>query len=221
MLKIWITALISLVTISVSHAQIGIGIKGGGNVARCIGDGCDDEDIESLAKLGYHVGLVGNIIISQRFDLQVEVLYSTQGARSDPFTIESDNPDADGILVKEVVIRNNYLNLPVMLKFYLVDKLYVHAGLYLGFLLESTSEIVSPQLQNISGVPLVGDTKDLLNDLDLGIGGGIGYNFGYRLTAEARYQYGLANTNAEASAAISRNTLFQLSLLYRIIKHRD
>ncbi|MEO0331423.1 MAG: porin family protein [Bacteroidota bacterium] len=221
MLKICITALVGLVTISVSYAQIGIGIKGGGNVARCIGGGCDDEDIESLAKLGYHVGLVGNIIISQRFDLQVEVLYSTQGARSDPFTIESDNPDTDGIPVKEVIIRNNYLNLPVMLKFYPLDKLYIHAGLYLGLLLESTSETVFPQIQSVPGGSLISDTKDLFNDLDLGIGGGIGYNFGYRLTAEARYQYGLSDTSAETSEAISRNTLFQLSLLYRIIKHRD
>ena len=53
------------------------GIKGGLNVSNMYVDDVDDEN----ARYGFNVGLFGEIISTEAFGLQAELLYSTKGSK--------------------------------------------------------------------------------------------------------------------------------------------
>ncbi|MGD1891206.1 MAG: porin family protein [Cyclobacteriaceae bacterium] len=208
--------------ISGVQAQIGLGVKGGLNIAGCAGAGCDEEDTESLTRVGFHAGLVASFIVNQRIELQTEVLYSQLGSRYEDFSLTLDLADlgTEDVYFEEVAIKNNYIVIPILFKVYLVEGVYFNLGPQLSYLLQSTTVFESSELPQ----PLIEtDTKAELNNFDFGIASGIGYDFRYGLTTELRYSYGFTNIIGSGSSAedISRNTAIQVSIGYRIIKNRN
>lgn len=150
------------------------GIKGGVNFANLSGaDGTD-------GITGLHVGFLAEFKVFQNLALQPELLYSAQGAKTESFDY-----------------KLGYLTLPVMAKFYLNDKLSIHAGPQFGILVSESDGI-----KNIDS-----DT----NKTDFGISGGIEYNIFGGLFAQARYNSGLSEITDNAEI---KNSVFQLSIGY-------
>src|SRR5690606_27412266 len=123
MKKVMITA-IAVVGFSVTglaQQQVKFGPKAGVNIANI--SGMDDSEM----KIGFHVGAVAEIKFNDKFSLQPEVLYSAQGTKVDKEGVEKD-------------FKNDYINIPIMAKYYIVGGFSVELGPQVGFLMKSESE---------------------------------------------------------------------------------
>ena len=80
--------------------DIEFGAKAGLNISNFTGG---DADRNSL--VGFHVGFISEIPLSEKFSLQPELLYSTQGSEAQDV----------------VKIKVDYLAIPVMAKYYLTE----------------------------------------------------------------------------------------------------
>jgi hypothetical protein len=168
------------------------GVKGGLNISTVVGG--DVEDTKSL--VGFHVGGFAEINIVQRFFIQPELLFSTQGTKVDgPFGTDAD-------------IKLNYLNIPVLAKYYIVDKKFsVEAGPQLGVLLSAKAEDE--------------DIKDFTRSVDFGFNIGAGFNFTDNLSVGLRYTIGLSPLsdedidNEDDYYDSAKNSNLALSLAYK------
>jgi opacity protein-like surface antigen len=170
-----------------ANAQdVKFGVKGGLNVATLTGD-VDD----ASSKVGFHVGGFAEIKVSDKFAVQPELLFSTQGAKS----------DGDGTL------NLSYVNIPVMAKFYVADAFSLEAGPQIGFL---TAAKVKRGGESV-------DIKDELKSVDFGLNFGAGYNLTENLSAGLRYNLGLSDVfKTEGGEDFkSKNSVFSVSLGYK------
>jgi len=101
------------------------------------------------------------------------------------------------------------MNIPVILKLYLIGGLNLQAGPQFGF-------VMSAEQEN----PLTGNFEDIKDDLkssDISAGLGLGFDAPFGLTIDARYNLGLSEIN-DAQAQAIKNQVFQLSLGFKLIK---
>lgn len=187
MKKLAFTAL--LVTFSTfSIAQtFSFGPKAGINVSNYSGG-----DINSDAKVGYHLGGLLNFGFGEIFSIQPEVLFSTQGAK-----VENRG--------SKKVFKINYLNLPIMLKFRIANGFYVEAGPQAGFRL---SENIPDQTIN-----------SFAKNLDLSAGAGLGYQSDAGIGVGLRYMAGLSKVGDFSGGEISpdfKNSVIQASVFWVI-----
>ncbi len=153
-------ALLTMLSFTAIHAQsVKVGAKGGLNVSSFYGDDADD----SAKKVGFHVGGVFEFVLSDRFSLQPELLFSAMGAKS-----ENNS---------KIKININYLTMPVIAKFYVIEGLSVEAGPQMGYMLSAKYKYDGDSQ----------DYKDAVKDFDFGLTVGAGYrldnglNFGMRV----------------------------------------
>lgn len=174
---------LSLVFISVvafSQASVSLGIKAGANFANTNISG--SESITSL-----HAGAYGLFKFAS-LGVQPEVLFSKQGSS---FTGGSE-------------VNLDYVNIPVMVKFYLPAGLNLQAGPQFGVLLNAEDEAGN-------------DLKDGLKNSDLSAALGAGWDAPFGLQFSARYVFGLSDINDGAGTEV-KNKTFQLSIGYSLFK---
>jgi hypothetical protein len=186
-----ILAAIAVMAFSFANAQeTRFGVKGGLNLTTFAGG--NYWDAKSL--VGFHVGGFAEIKIIERLSIQPEVLFSTQGAK-----LEDGLDDFDAKL--------NYINIPVLAKFYVTKQFTVEAGPQLGFLVSAKHESE--------------DAKDLYKSVDLGFNFGVGYNFTENVGVGLRYTVGLSNVgdydseNFDGYLDSPKNSVLALSLAYK------
>lgn len=174
---------------SASKLKVTFGAKAGVNFATIGGDDTGD----TSSRTAFHIGGVAELAISEKFSVQPELLYSAQGA------VE----DFEGV---DVDVKLDYLNIPIMAKYYVADGFSVEAGPQIGFLLSAEAD---------GGGETV-DLKDITNGIDFGVGIGAGYKMESGLNFSARYNLGISNINDfEGSDDISnQNNVFQISVGY-------
>lgn len=180
-----------------NSSDISFGLKGGLNFSLITGDGTDNFD----GRVAFHVGGVVEFQISDKFSVQPELLYSAQG----------DKGTFDGM---DIEFNIDYLNLPVMAKYYVSEGFSLEAGPQVGFLLSAKAEG--------GGVSL--DIKDLIKGVDFGLGFGLGYKMDNGLNFSGRYIVGVTNfveSNGslldqpiETGDSKNHNNVFQLSIGY-------
>lgn len=169
------------------HAQtVDLGLKGGVNFAN-IGA---ESDFDFEGKTGFHAGVVTEISFSERFSLQPEFMFSTQGARMElsgnelgiPYSLES-------------TINLEYIDIPILAKYYVIDGLSLEIGPQVGFILKGEQEY---------NIEIGGDsdsgTEDIKNQLKttiFGLAGGLGYKINDGLFLNGRYILGLSNIQKE------------------------
>ena len=104
---------------SMNAQEVNFGIKAGLNLAGLNGsEDLDDYDLRT----SFHVGAVAEIGISEKFSFQPELLYSSQGAKAEESGFKA-------------TIKLDYLNLPLIAKYYVAEGFSVEAGPQIGFLL--------------------------------------------------------------------------------------
>jgi hypothetical protein len=153
---------------SMSAQQLNFGAKAGVNFATLSGD-----DIEDLgSRTGFHLGLIGEIMLTDKFAIQPEVLYSAQGAKEDDVTWKLD-----------------YVAVPVMAKYFVTPGLSLEAGPQFAF-------------NTLSEIEFEGETMELdeIEGFDLGLGLGLGYQFMQAAFVQARYVMGLSDIAEDADA---------------------
>jgi hypothetical protein len=187
-------------------AQMRAGVKGGLNVSNLYIDDVSDEN----ARFGFNLGVYGQILSSDAFAIQPELLFSTKGSKI----------EYGGSLFDQTVKYNlSYLDLPVLAVFKLGESAEIHVGPYVGYLLGAN---ISHDGDLGSGVDDI--DKDNLKSFDYGLSGGFGLNFG-NLQVGARYNYGLAeladSDAAELLIGDAKNSLAQIYLALNLNNQKD
>lgn|SRR5690606_8795586 len=173
-----------------------MGVKGGLNLSNLYVDDVNDEN----ARVGFHVGVYGQLFSTETFAIQPELLYTTKGSET----------EWDGLIDQTTKFNLNYLELPVLAVFKLGDAAEIHVGPYFSYLLGANID---------TDGDLGGSNQDLdrdnFNAFDFGLTGGVGLNFG-AIQIGARYNYGLteiADSNAaEVLLGDAKNSCAQLYL---------
>jgi len=200
MKKILIISAIALFGLTAVNAQeVEFGIKGGINLATITGDDFVNFDNRTC----FHFGAVVEIGISENFSFQPELLYSCQG--SDYGVDDTSFVDTKAALFNGT-IKADYLNIPLMAKYYISEGLSLEAGPQLGFLISATDEFEGEEE----------DIKDFVKGIDFGVNFGLGYKLDGGLNFGARYNLGLSNANddEDLSDITFKNGVFQFSLGY-------
>jgi hypothetical protein len=201
---IFITA-ITIMSISAAKAQeVRLGAKGGVNFSTFSGD--DLGDVES--RTGFHIGGLVEIPITEKFWVQPEILYSSQGAKYD------DSGTEGGVDYSyKVTEKLDYIQVPIMAKFYVAEGFAIEAGPQVGFLTSSTGEYEG----TLGGITVSGDDDlDNVSSIDVSLAGGLSYRLPMGVFFGARYNYGLTNVNDGDNADDQKvhNNVIQLSAGY-------
>ncbi|MCG9972032.1 porin family protein [Christiangramia crocea] len=145
------------------------GIKGGANFTNMSSDGFEDNN----SRTGFHLGLLAEIPVSDRFSIQPEALYSTQG-----FEVETSNYTDE--------YKLDYIQVPLIAKIYLIDGLAVEAGPSFNFL-------VNEEYEYESGLLDIENDSELASSFEFGGALGLSYKFNNGFFLSGRYTKGFTN----------------------------
>lgn len=161
---ILIIALILAGCVNVQAQLIKFGLKAGLNYANLT-----DSEIQTDAITGYHAGFLAEFKVLDKFALQPEILYSTQGA-----TYKTTSADIKNEL--------GYLALPVMMKIYFSDKFSLELGPQASFLLNERGKF---------------NPTDS-NTFDFSVAAGLGLKITKSIFIQGRYGLGLTEVSKDA-----------------------
>lgn len=183
-----------LASSSFGQAQFAIGIKAGPNFASLNTDASASENYKN--RTGFHGGAFALIKLT-KIGIQPEVIFSQQGS-----TVEISGADYKS--------NFDYINIPIILKIYLIGGLNLQAGPQFGFVTKAEREL-----------PLIGtvDIKDELKGSDISAGLGLGFDAPFGLTVDARYNLGLSGiSDSSSSSQEFKNQVFQISVGFKLLK---
>ncbi|HZH70094.1 MAG TPA: porin family protein [Flavobacteriaceae bacterium] len=159
-----------------SYAQgIDFGIKAGANFSTLT----DATGLKN--KTGFHGGVFLGLKFNDKIALQPELLYSQQGAEFDMGKVDL-----------------NYINVPVIVKYYLVQGLNIQLGPQFGFVVDD----------NISNAIFEAEDFDVSGVV------GAGYDFPFGIRLDARYNFGFTDVVKDTG---SKNGVFSIALGYSFL----
>lgn len=168
---------ILLVSLILSYNSFGqgvdLGIKFGANFATI----SDASGLDN--KTGFHIGAFGAIKFNDNIALQGELLYSQQGAKFKPGDINLD-----------------YVNVPIIIKYYLVQGLNLQVGPQFGFLVNDNLDDSNAETMDIAAVL------------------GLGFDLPFGLRLDGRYNLGLTDI---AKNGDGKNSVISLSIGYSFL----
>lgn len=215
MKKVFLCAAVAVFSFaSLSAQDVRFGVKGGLNLANLGGDfgiydgyyGGSDAEM----KVGFHIGGVAEIKFSEKFAVQPELLFSNQGYKS-KYSFAGASADYN--------VNLNYVNLPIMVKFFPIQGLSIEAGPQVGFLISAKDELNDFEISIDPNDPENVDTSDKYKTLDFGMNIGVGYELPSGLFFAARYNIGVSKVDDTddgfygilGSSLSRKNRVFQLS----------
>lgn len=186
MKNLFVTTVIAVMSLAAISAQeVKFGAKAGINLATLQPELTD-------TRTSFHLGGMAEIALTEEFSVQPELLYSGYGAKDQN---DSDNNE---------IFKVDYLTLPVLAKYYVVDALSLEAGPQLGFLLSSKQEDNGE----------TDDLKDVTKSLDFGFAFGAGYKFDNGINLGVRYYLGSDVNDIDEDTEEFKNRVFQISVGY-------
>ncbi len=198
-----IAAVLAVGTVAHAQQEVKFGPKAGVNFANV--SGIDDTDM----KTSFYVGAVAEIKFNDKFSVQPELLYSSQGYKvSGSETIMGVTATFEGTQ------KLDYINVPIMAKYYIIDGFSVEAGPQIGFLIKAEGEGESTAMGTTSKIKE--DNKDFYKSIDFGVNFGLAYDLPMGLFINARYNLGLADIrdNSDNGDAI-KNNVIQVGVGYK------
>ena len=194
MKKLALVLLAGISFATAANAQFKFGVKAGANFSNVNGS-----DLSGTSTLvGFNGGVFFDLPLAAHLSLQPEVLYSGQGFKE----------AQDGITG---TFTENYINVPVLLKYRFPMGLFIETGPQVGFLMSARAK-ASGESE---------DWKSAYKSTDFDWAVGAGFHIpATRLAVDARYNFGLANVannNSWGGSATSfKNGVFQLGLMYTL-----
>jgi len=179
-----------------AHAQFAFGIKGGANISNVNGN--DVSGTNSL--VGFNAGVYLKLPMTRHLSIQPEVDYSGQGFKETGGGYETTQHD-------------NYINVPVLLKYTHFTGVFIETGPQVGFL---ASAKVSSQ-----GVSV--DDKADYNSADFSWVLGVGVKIpATPISLDARYNFGLSNIINNGGGSSDNNSVhngsFQIGVMIRLFR---
>ncbi|WP_353148814.1 porin family protein [Flavobacterium sp.] len=214
--------------------EIKFGAKVGLNLSNLSGDyptGIDEHN----SKIGFHIGGFAEYEINDKFIIQPELLFSTQGNTYGYKDYYGGGSYYDGA---DYNLKLNYLNLPIILKYKIIEKLSIDFGPQIGYLMSAKTKIdvtedsrdpsqnysveidmLNDGIYNFGGTIVQG--KASANRFDFSLNIGTSYDITEKIFIQGRYNLGLStvdknSTNGESINSWNmKNGVFQLSAGYR------
>ncbi len=183
---------------NMNSMAVSFGVKGGVNFATITGDDFDSPD----SRTSFHVGALAEFPVAEIFSVQVEALYSGQGFESD---IDGDLFGGDG----KIEYQLDYINVPVLAKFYLIEGLSIEAGPQFSF---KVNEEIDINPNGDDGDFPLDDTDYEAKDFEFGIAAGLTFQTDMGLFATGRYNLGVTDIIEDSDA---RNSVFQIGIGYK------
>lgn len=149
--------------------------------------GANFSDLSDADNIDNRTGILAGAFVALKFNdnwaIQPELLYSQQGGDSDFGDIHVD-----------------YVNVPVILKYYLIGGLNLQVGPQFGFVVNDD-------------FPAADDIESQIeaNDFDMSAALGVGYDLPFGLRVDARYNLGLNDT---FDGVDGKNKVISLALGY-------
>src|SRR5687768_13102667 len=147
-----------------ADAQHAIGVKGGVNIANLSG-------FEGNSRVSVHGGVFLHHTINSEWCFQPELLYSGEGQRY------FDNGE-------ERTLALNYLQLPLMIQYYVAPRIYLEAGPQVGVLISAQDKGDETVHVNI---------KDDFTAAQIALGVGLGFKATDQVILYGRYNFGLTD----------------------------
>ena len=163
------------------------GAKAGRNISKLTNLGVD-------MKPSIYAGVFAEFGVTHWMGIQPELVYSRQGFKT----------EFEGISHK---FRYNYLNLPILAKFYIWDKLSFDTGPQFGILLNATDKYKQ------DGEKTKADIEDAKN-FDVSWALGVSYRFGGNYDISFRYNLGLMKVH-DIEGDKPKNSVIQIGMGYR------
>lgn len=186
-----IILIVLLIVFSVSlKAQISVGLKGGTSFSSIqIKETSQSMKSSSDNRTAFMAGGYATISISDKLKLQPEFLYQGMGGSID-----------------KVTFKNEYVSIPVLLKYGITDNFYLEAGAQFSLLVSSKA----------AGE----DIKDAFKSSDFQVLIGASLNLTDKIGAGVRYGMGMSNIasnsfNSNISTDI-RNKAFMVMVSYKV-----
>ena len=155
------------------------GVKAAVNFSNLTGDGAKSPKNggDAEGKTGFAFGAFADYAVNDKFHVQAEALYSMEGADD---------------------LKLDYLRIPVLAKYYVMDKLAIMAGPSFGF--------------------KIGDEKnsEKTKSMDLGLAAGAAYDITENIFVDLRYTIGMSDIqDAGAGAKEVKTSNFQIGVGYK------
>lgn len=166
MKKLFVILAVALLSLGAS-AQVRFGAKVGFDMTHFWG-----KDIKHGMQPNYQVGALMEYKFNDRFGIAPEVVFAAQGGK---FKVA-------GVTDK---YNMNYINVPVMLKFYASNNFSIDFGPQLGI------NVYAKEKLSGGGVDINNDIKDDTKTIDFGVGLGATYNITENAFVQARYTLGV------------------------------
>ncbi len=178
-------------------AQVDFGVKAGFDLTNFWG-----EDLPHGMKPSYQAGLFMEYHFNDKVSIAPEVTFASQGGK---FKIGKDlfgiNVEALGLKDVDMTFNTNYVNVPIMFKYYATPNFSIDLGPQVGFNVYS----------KISGEGQSFDVKKNTKTVDFGVGLGATYHVTENLFVQGRYTMGLTNAFDQGDM---KNGNLQLALGY-------
>ena len=222
MKKILLLAAMIVSTLSVSAqnevGQVSIKPTAGVNFA-CL---TNHSEFNTKIKAGFVGGIEAEYGISERFGLSAGLLFSMQGCKWDKWPAEYESPSGVDLNGINIDVNLNYLNIPILAKYYIVGGLAIQAGVQPGIRLSAKESVQyngvydGAKYKERDNV----DVKEWVNGFDLSLPVGLSFEYA-NVVLDARYNIGLTNVIATRKIAglsgkdSSKNSVFMLTLGYK------
>ncbi len=174
------------------------------------------------SSIGYHLGGYALIKLKKKISVQPEIVYSSQGQYfTTPF-------------YSNLKTTLNYVNIPIIFKYYPVGSLNIQLGPQFGILAGSKGDLIPiDNLGNFAGPPVFNrNLNSYMKGFDFSIAFGAGINLLANLNLSVRYNVGITDINKNSvshatfpdglqpsfSTAFTRNQVLQVSIGYAIRK---
>lgn len=169
-----------------AQESVMFGAKGGINLANMTSDSFSDNN----SMTGIHLGLLAEIPLSNRFSIQPEILYSTQGTSADVIMLGSGP--------KNVEYKLDYIQLPVLAKIYFTESISIETGPSFNFLVNEEID---------------GEKTDYGSNFEFGGAIGVSYKFIGGFFIDGRYIIGFTDAlNKENYTDSYKNSVFQFGI---------
>lgn len=189
------TAGLSAQTMDSTPREMSFGVKGGVNFANVTGNGFDNRS----SRTSFHVGALAEFPVQEIFSIQVEALYSGQG-----FEYDFRGPTGD-----KAEYQLDYINVPVLAKFYLTPAISLEVGPQFSFVVNE--EFDSRPLDDAGDLDLTGTPAEA-ETFDFGAAAGITFQTQSGVFATARYNHGFTDIVKNVDV---QNSVFQIGVGYK------
>ena len=187
-----ILTVVTVLAFGFANAQdVKFGVKGGLNFTNVTGG-----QFSGTSKVGFHVGGLAEIKFTDKLAIQPELLFSTKGANYN-------------LMGSTSTVNLSYIDIPVMVKYFVIDKLSIEVGPQISLLTSAKRKDPSETV----------DIKEFTNKTDFGLNIGAGYELKGGILLQARYYLGLSDlSKAEPDGEVSykdKNSGLFLSVGYK------